>query len=127
MGKTSQKVTKDPKCVEAACKGRKNYMNKLKESILNDSNKGGRDTSNASNEITSSVNTATPPPCHQHYQQRGTSYFVDLPAQANPPCHGGLPLCHFYEAFHNHQNALVICKLGQAQKVSKMWLSILID
>ena len=55
------------------------------------------------------------------------SYFVDLPAQANPPCHGGLPLCHFYQVFHNHQDALVICKLGQAQKVSKMWLSILID
>ena len=60
MDKTSQKVTKDPKCVEVACKGRKNYMNKLKESILNDANKGGGDTSNASNETNSSVNTASP-------------------------------------------------------------------
>ena len=40
MGKTSQKVKKDPKCVEAARKGRENYMNKLKESILNDAKKG---------------------------------------------------------------------------------------
>ena len=40
MGKTSQKVKKNPKCVEAARKGRENYMNKLKESILNDAKKG---------------------------------------------------------------------------------------
>ena len=33
MDKTSDKVTKDPKCIEADCKGKKNYMNKLKESI----------------------------------------------------------------------------------------------
>ena len=62
MDKTSQKVTKDPKCVEVACKGRKNYMNKLKESILNDANKGGGDTSNASNETNSSVNQHCQPP-----------------------------------------------------------------
>ena len=36
MDKTSQKVTKDRKRAEAARKGRENYMNKLKESILND-------------------------------------------------------------------------------------------
>ena len=36
MDKTSQKVTKDRKRVEAARKSRENYMNKLKESILND-------------------------------------------------------------------------------------------
>ena len=36
MDKTSQKVTKDPERVEAARKGRENYMNKLKERILND-------------------------------------------------------------------------------------------
>ena len=36
MDKTSQKVTKDRKRVEAAHKSREIYMNKLKESILND-------------------------------------------------------------------------------------------
>ena len=59
MDKASQKVTKDPKRVEAAYKGRENYINKLKESILNDAKKG--DTSNASNETTSAINTATTP------------------------------------------------------------------
>ena len=39
MDKTSEKVTKDPKRVEAARKGREKYMNKLKESILNDAKK----------------------------------------------------------------------------------------
>ena len=32
MEKTSEKVTKDPKHVEAARKGREKYMNKLEES-----------------------------------------------------------------------------------------------
>ena len=50
MDKTSQIVTKDPKRVEAARKGRENYINKLKESILNDVEKGSEDISNASNE-----------------------------------------------------------------------------
>ena len=36
MDKISQKVTKDPKHVEAARKGRENYMNKLKQIILYD-------------------------------------------------------------------------------------------
>ena len=36
MDKTPEKVTKYPKSVEAARKGREKYMNKLKESILND-------------------------------------------------------------------------------------------
>ena len=36
MGKTSEKVTKNPKRAEAAGTGREKYMNKLKESILND-------------------------------------------------------------------------------------------
>ena len=39
MYKTSEKVTKDPKRVEAARKGREKYMNKLKERILNDAKK----------------------------------------------------------------------------------------
>ena len=39
MDKTSRKVTKDPERVEAARKGRENYMNKLKERILNDAKK----------------------------------------------------------------------------------------
>ena len=56
--KTSQKVTKDPKRIEAARKGRGNSMNELKESILNDVKK---DTSSASNETTSGINTATTP------------------------------------------------------------------
>ena len=49
MDKTSEKVTKDPKYVELVRKGRVKYMNKLKESILNDVKKGGGDTTNASN------------------------------------------------------------------------------
>ena len=61
MNKTSQKVTKDPKRVEAPCKGRENYMNKLKESILNDAKKGSGDTSNASNGTTNATNTTTTP------------------------------------------------------------------
>ena len=43
MDKTSEKVTKDPKHVEAVRKGREKYMNKLKESTLNDAKKGGGD------------------------------------------------------------------------------------
>ena len=39
MDKTSQKVTKDPKCVEAGRKGRKNFINKLKKDNLNDAKK----------------------------------------------------------------------------------------
>ena len=61
MNKTSQKVTKDPERVEAPCKGRENYMNKLKESILNDAKKGSGDTSNASNGTTNATNTTTTP------------------------------------------------------------------
>ena len=49
MDKTSQKVTKDPKRIETARKGREKYMNKLKESIFNKAKKGSGDTINASN------------------------------------------------------------------------------
>ena len=59
MDKTSEKVTKDPKRAEKACKGRKNYMNKFKESILNDTKTGSGDTINASNETTSATNITT--------------------------------------------------------------------
>ena len=60
MDKTSQKVvTKDAKRVEVARKGREKYMSKLKESILNDAKKGGRDTTNASNETTSPTSNAS--------------------------------------------------------------------
>ena len=38
MGKTSEKVTKDPKRVETGRKGRIR-MNKLKEDVLNDAKK----------------------------------------------------------------------------------------
>ena len=61
MDKTLEKTTKDPKCVEAARKVREKYMNKLKESILNDAEKGGGDTTNASNETTSATNTTINP------------------------------------------------------------------
>ena len=61
MDKTLQKVTKDPKYVKAARKGTENYMNKLKESILNYAKNGSRDTSNASNETISAGSTATIP------------------------------------------------------------------
>ena len=61
MDKTSQKVTKDkdPKRFEAVCKGREKYINKLKESILNNVEKGSGDATNASNEATSSANNTT--------------------------------------------------------------------
>ena len=52
MDKTSEKVTKDPKCIESGRKGRKNFMNKLKKDILNDAKKGSGDTTNTSNETT---------------------------------------------------------------------------
>ena len=52
---TSQEVTKDkdPKCVDAVRNGREKFMEKVKENILNDAEKGGRDTTNWSNETTS--------------------------------------------------------------------------
>ena len=62
MDKTPpEKVTKDkdPKRVETPRKGREKYMNKLKESILNDVKKDSGDTTNASNETTSVTKTAT--------------------------------------------------------------------
>ena len=59
MDKTSEKVTKDPKRAEAVRKGREKYMNKLKESILNDAKKGGGDNTNASNETTNTNNETT--------------------------------------------------------------------
>ena len=59
MEKTPEKVTKDPKRVEVASKGREKYMNKLKESIVNDVKKGSRDTTIASNETNSVNNTTT--------------------------------------------------------------------
>ena len=61
IDKTPKKVKrqKDPKRVEAAHKGREKYVNKLKESILNDVEKGSGDTTNASNEATSANNNAS--------------------------------------------------------------------
>ena len=54
-----EKITKDPKRMKAACKGREKYMNKLKEIILNDAKKGSRDTTSASNETTNASNETT--------------------------------------------------------------------
>ena len=59
MDKTSEKVIKDPKRAEAARKGREKYMNKLKESILNDVKKDSGDTTNTSNETTNPTNNAS--------------------------------------------------------------------
>ena len=63
MDKTLEKITKDPKRVETARKGREKYMNKCKEIILNDAKKGSGDTTNANNETTtpatSTNNTTT--------------------------------------------------------------------
>ena len=59
IDKSSQKVTKDPKRVETGCKGRKNFMNKLKEDTLNYAKKGCRDATNASNETTSATNNVS--------------------------------------------------------------------
>ena len=61
MDKTPEKVTrdKDSKRVEAARKGKEKYMNKLKESVLNDVKKGSGNTTNASNEATSATNNAS--------------------------------------------------------------------
>ena len=61
MDKTSKKLTKDPKRVEAARKGRENYMNQLKESIVNDAKIGSGAISNESNATISANNTATTP------------------------------------------------------------------
>ena len=46
MEKTSQKITKDKdsKCADAGCKDMENLTKKMKENILNDAKKGGRDT-----------------------------------------------------------------------------------
>ena len=59
MDKTSEEAKKDPKRVEVAHKGRKKYMNKLQESILNDAKKGNRDTTNTSNETTCPTTNAS--------------------------------------------------------------------
>ena len=61
IGKTPKKVKrhKDPKRVEEAHKGREKYVNKLKESFLNDVEKGSGDTTNASDEATSATNNAS--------------------------------------------------------------------
>ena len=61
MEKTSQKVTKDkyPKLVDAGRKGGECFMKIMKENILNDGKKGGRDTTNSSNETTNVTNTTT--------------------------------------------------------------------
>ena len=61
MDKTSQKVTKDkdPKRVDAGRKGREHFMKIMKKNILNDGTKGGRDTTNSSNETTSATNNAS--------------------------------------------------------------------
>ena len=55
----SEKVTKDRKHVEASRKGREKYMNKLKESLLNDIKKVRGDTTNGSNETTSATNNSS--------------------------------------------------------------------
>ena len=59
MDKTPEKVTEDPKRVETARKSREKYMNKFKESILNDVKKGKGDFTNTSNEATSATNNAS--------------------------------------------------------------------
>ena len=59
MEKTSEKVTTEPKRVEAARKGREKYKNELKESILNDVKKGSEDATNASNETSSATNNSS--------------------------------------------------------------------
>ena len=59
MDKAPEKVINDPKPVEATRKGRERYMNKLKESILNDVKNGSGDTTNSSNEATSATSNAS--------------------------------------------------------------------
>ena len=61
MDKTPEKVTKDPKRVEAARKGREKYVNKLKKKILNDAKKGNEDATDASNESTNASNETSGP------------------------------------------------------------------
>ena len=75
MDNQSQKGTKNPR-FEVAHKGRENYMNKLKESILNDANKGSGDASNASNEITSTTSNAS-------NKTTSTTNTVTTPATSN--------------------------------------------
>ena len=88
-----EKITKDPKRMKAACKGREKYMNKLKEIILNDAKKGSRDTTSASNETTntsnettnasnetaSATNTATPHPQAQDLMSMVLVHLLSLP------------------------------------------------
>ena len=57
MDKISQKVTKDPRRVEAAREGREKCMNKSKENILNNAKKGSEDTSNGSNKTARTAST----------------------------------------------------------------------
>ena len=61
MGKTSQKVTKDkdPKRLDAGRKGRENVMEKMKENILNDAEKGGWDITSSRNETCGSTNNSS--------------------------------------------------------------------
>ena len=61
MDKSPQKITKNPKRQEAVPKDREKYMNKLKESILNDAEKGGKDTSNASSNTSDATTSPLPP------------------------------------------------------------------
>ena len=61
MDKSPQNITKNPNRQEAVPKGSEKYMNKLKESILNDAEKGGKDVSNASNNTSGATTTALPP------------------------------------------------------------------
>ena len=61
MGKTWQKVTKDkdPNRLDAGRKGRENVMEMMKENILNDAEKGGRDITSSRNETCSSTNNSS--------------------------------------------------------------------
>ena len=58
MDKISQEFIKDQKRVDAGRKGRESFMKKIKENVLNDAKKCGRDTTNASNETTSATNNS---------------------------------------------------------------------
>ena len=62
MDKTPQRDTRDPKLVEEARKGRGNYMNKLKESILNDAEKKAKILAMQATKLPMPLTVAPPPP-----------------------------------------------------------------
>ena len=102
MDKTSEKITKDPKRVEAGRKGKENYMNKYKESILHDAKNGSRDTINTSNETTNATNTATTPATSTNHTTTTTRSFDTYVYGVGILAVLGIGVCVFF-AYNTYQ------------------------